>query len=112
MTSEEIKRIKQQFFAEDIVIPDQAYPHPLPPDLAPWYVYLPDSGHSILCFLDGFYDPVSLGTDDAWQQMCPVPVRTVLRGWRMLESWPIALSGFSYDSARGLLLTDPADEEF
>lgn len=87
------------------------YPGGLPEALAPWHLYLADAGHSIVCLLEGHTaSPPSV--DD----LCPVPVKTVLRGYRFekIDGMPVvvATTGFTYDPDLGLVPLHPEDEEF
>lgn len=102
--------IQQQFFAgTSFLIRGKAYPSPLPNDLEPWYCYTSDGGHSLLALLDGLIEPDE--PNQLWQQLCPVPVMTVLRGYHLHEGFIVAEQGFRYDSQLGLQ-TDPNDDEF
>lgn len=90
---------------------DRAYPGTLPEELADWHLYLPDCGHSILCLLDGHTD-----TNPIFEDLCPAPVKTVLRGYRIVAiddiPVPVTQSGFTYDEMFGLRILEPADGEF
>lgn len=79
----------------------RAYPRPLPTDLAPWYLYLADSGHCIAVLLPGHEN----------QGTCPAPVKAVLAtGWHSTPTGHI-VSDLPYDTDLGLC-TDPAHTEF
>lgn len=100
--------IADQFGASAV---NRPYSGGLPPDLNEWHVYLPDAGHSIVCLLEGHCDqPPTLG------DLCPVPVKTVLRQYRIEHiqglAIPVAQAGFSYDQTYGLSILNPSDEEF
>jgi hypothetical protein len=90
---------------------ERVYSEKIPEELADWHLYLADGGHSILCLLDGH-----AGSSPTFEELCPVPVKTVLRGYRFetIEDTqvPVAQSGFTYDETFGLRILDPADEEF
>ncbi|WP_327391469.1 hypothetical protein OG728_39020 (plasmid) [Streptomyces microflavus] len=88
----------------------RTYPRPLHPDIAPWYCYVLDGGHSILVSLDSeaLADPP--GWQDLMDNLVPAPVKAVERaGWRMVEGFPV--SRLPYDPELGLL-TEPGDDEF
>jgi hypothetical protein len=62
---------------EDIsfmVVPDKTYPG-IPAELKPYYVYLRDAGHCILCIPEKFRADAK---DDPDMYECPVPVKYVL----------------------------------
>ncbi len=73
----EIARVRAA--ASDAHWQERPYPRPLPPELAPWHVYPPDAGHSILCVLHAHLP--SVDWHDVSPQLIPVPVRSVLRGY-------------------------------
>ncbi len=54
------------------------YPAPLPAELADWYCYTSDGGHSILVLIEGEFDEEK----PVWQELCPAPVKAVLRDYR------------------------------
>ena len=88
------------------VVPGKTYPTPLPGELAPWYAYTADGGHSIAVALAGFY---TRGGDPA-EFLVPAPVRSVIRaGWTAQDGWIIC--DLPYDAETGLI-TDPADGEY
>ena len=89
----------------EFLVKGKRYPSQLPPNLEEWYCYTSDGGHSILCLLEGLIEGGEL-----WQQLCPVPVKTVLRGWRVQDGFLVATTGFQYDEKIGLI-TDPEDDE-
>lgn len=82
-------------------------------ELAEWYLYQPDCGHSILCLclLEGHIDTIP-----TFQDLCPVPVKTVLRGYcfEIIEDIPVpvAQTGFTYDDTFWLRILETEDEEF
>lgn len=103
MTPEEIvKEVCGEFY-----VPGKQYPYPLPPELVHWYCYTSDGGHSIAALLDGLIEP----NEELWQQLCPLPVKTLLRGYRIKKGFVVAEKGFRYDSTIGLR-TSGVDDEF
>ena len=95
----------QHWRASALSVPGKTYPSALPPDLAPWYVYPADSGHSLMAI------PKSLhGTNAPEDLLVPVPVRTVLReGWETHDGWLVVPA--HYDPDLGLVVPDD-DMEF
>jgi len=88
------------------IIPGKSYPEPLPPDLAPWYVYTQDGGHQIAIALASFYRPGASPADF----VVPAPVRAVLRqGWTVRDGWVVC--DLPYDTDMGLI-TDPGGNEY
>ena len=75
----------------------KSYPTPLPPELARWYCYPLDAGHSIVCLPKQFYQESA----DRTGYLVPVPVKTVLRGYEQLGEYIIV--DVPYDSTLGLL---------
>lgn len=85
-------------------VPNKSYPG-LPKELEPYYVYLSDSGHSIVVVLENTYhggDPV--------QHLCPASVKTVLRNGYRIEDG-LVWCRIPYDEELGLL-TPHEDYEF
>jgi len=89
-----------------IAVPGRRYPRPLPVDLAPWYTYTVDGGHSILVLLDN--DLVDTG--DPLDRLVPAPVRAVLRAGYRLEGGYV-VTDLPYDVTLGLI-ADEGDDEF
>ncbi len=89
----------------EIVLPGRPYPHPLPWDLEAWHVYTADGGHAILCAVEGWHG-VPITADD----IMPVPVRTVLRGWWGIRDG-VPVTDAEYDPELGLIVAED-DEEF
>ncbi len=86
------------------------YHSPLPEELAPFYCYPLDAGHSILAV------PAGLGLENIehlehWTEyLVPVPVKTILRlGWTWQRDVPVV--DLPYDPELGLVV-DPIDEEW
>lgn len=88
------------------VVSGKSYPSQLPGELAPWYVYTADGGHSVLVALAAFYAP---GADPA-EFLVPAPVRAVIRaGWTAQDGWLVC--DLRYHPGTGLI-TDPGDDEY
>jgi hypothetical protein len=81
------------------------YHSPLPPDLDEWYCYPSDSGHSILCVLQGIYK----GGEDPTDYMVPVPVKAVLRRYILHKGFVFV--DLPYDPELGLI-TEEGDDEY
>ena len=81
------------------LVPGRTYPGSLPAGLAEWYCYTIDGGHSIACRL----------ASDPDAGLLPVPVRTVLRGYRVTAAGVIV--DLPYDDELGIV-TPPEDDEF
>ncbi|MFD4406703.1 hypothetical protein ACFWPH_28470 [Nocardia sp. NPDC058499] len=83
----------------DQVVPGHRYHTPLPPDLAPWYLYTTNGGHSIL---------VTLGGEG---QEIDAPVKSVLRqGWTITDTGLVHCP-LPYDPVLGLTIAD-GDAEY
>lgn len=84
----------------------------LPKELEPWYAYMSDGGHSIVCLIEGRFE---LDNGPLCQYVCPVPVKTVLReGWSTQageDDLTYIVTKARYDDNLGLV-TDANDEEF
>lgn len=77
----------------ETVVPGRPYPHPLPPDLAPWHVYIEAAGHCIAFAVDEF-DP----DQDPREYMLVAPVRMVLdQGWTIRDG--VVVVPFAYSTA-------------
>jgi hypothetical protein len=83
----------------------KAYPTPLSPELARWYCYPLDAGHSIICIPKQFYQENA----DFIDYLVPVPVKTVLRGYEQQGEY--IMVDVPYDSTLGLI-TPPDDDEY
>lgn len=105
MTPKEI--IEKNFAGTSFLVRGKTYPKELPSDLSPWYCYTSDGGHSILALLEGHFEE----EEDLFQCLCPIPVKTVMRGYRIHKGFVVATKGFEYNSRIGLV-TDPDDDEF
>jgi len=100
-------QIIEDFFAgTPYLVRGKQYPEPLPNELAEWYCYVSDTGHAVLALIDGHY------TTDApdWQELCPVPVKTALRDYRMNGDF-VAVGSVEYNDEIGLRVPE-GDEEF
>ena len=84
----------------------KSYHTPLPDELRPWYCYTTDGGHSILALLKGGYDRTN---EDLWQEMCPCPVKAVLRDYEIVDGYTVV--PLKYSKSHGLM-TDSGDDEF
>ena len=60
---------------EPWVLPGRTYPHSLPDDLAPYYCYTRDGGHSILVVVENEYRP----GDSPVRFIIPAPVKMVMK---------------------------------
>ena len=92
------------------------YHRELPPELQAWYVYPFDAGHSILVLLEchlketGFaYLDGTMGKKWAEKHLVPVPVRTILRKYRLLGGYVVV--DLPYSSLIGVECHE-GDEEF
>lgn len=87
------------------IIPGKSYPQPLPPDLAPWYVYTQDGGHQIAIAIASSYRPHA----DPAEFVVPAPVQAVLRqGWTIRDGWVVC--DLPYDATLGLMTDQDASE--
>jgi hypothetical protein len=104
---DKVKIIEKIFAGTNYHVKGKQYHSPLPPELQDWYCYTVDGGHSILCLLEGQFgqQPSSL----LWQSLCPVPVKTVMRGYRQYGNFIVVVADYSKDLG---LITDPEDDEF
>jgi hypothetical protein len=88
------------------VVPGKQYPRPLPRDLAAWYVYTVDGGHSIAIAIAAHYAPGA----DPREFLVPAPVKAVLRrGWSVQDGWIVC--DLPYEQLSGLV-TDPGEDEY
>lgn len=88
--------------------PQPAYPMTLPADIAPWYCYTVDGGHSILAAI-----PVLLTANPTKPDsfLVPIPVKSVLRGYRIEQGFVVATSpAIGYDRNLGLVVPREDDE--
>ncbi|GAB3435148.1 hypothetical protein [Flindersiella endophytica] len=81
-----------------------SYPGKLPADLAPWYAYFKDAGHSIIVALASTYESVN----DPRAVLASAPVKAVLRsGWEIRAGFVVC--DIPYACLR--LLTEASDLE-
>lgn len=90
---------------EGRLVAGKQYPAPLPADVLPWYAYTRDGGHSIVCALAQHYQPDTDLTDE----LVPVPVKTVLRGYTVRGGYVVVDAAYRPDVG---LVTPPEDDEF
>lgn len=101
------KIIIEQFFENtSYLVPGKQYHSSLPKELASWYCYTTDGGHSILAFIEGEFDQ---DNPEPLNDMCPCPVKAVLRNYRVHKGYPVA--PLKYDETVGLI-TESDDDEF
>jgi hypothetical protein len=87
--------------------PGMTYPNTLPADLAPWYCYPADAGHSILAVLTSQVQP-GKPVEGA---LVPMPVKQVLRLGYTTDAAGYVWCDAPHDLYLGLL-SEPADEEW
>jgi hypothetical protein len=97
--------IEKFFEGTSFLVRGKKYPAPLPAELVDWHCYTSDGGHSILVLIDGEFDEEK----PVWQELCPAPVKSVLRDYRAVGEFIAAK--LKYDSEIGLI-SDSQDEEF
>jgi hypothetical protein len=85
-----------------------SYHTELPPELECHYIYTPDGGHSINCLLEEHAGEAFL-THAVSEHLIPVPVKAVLRGYRIARGYVVV--DLPYDPDLGLL-TEAGDDEF
>ena len=92
----------------ETVLPGRPYPQPLPPDLAPWHVYIKELGHCIAVAVDGVYEP----DGDPWEYMTVAPVRMILgyNDWTMRDGR--VLAEVPYNTVIGAVDCADGDLEF
>lgn len=84
------------------------YHSQLPDDAMPWYVYTQDGGHSAFAIAE-FHARAAFESDDPTQFLIPMPVKIVLRGYRVRDGFLVVDA--PYDNSLGLLTSDE-DHEF
>ncbi len=88
------------------LVTGKRYPTALPADLAPWYCYTSDGGHSIVVVLMNQVQPGATVTDF----LVPAPVKAVLRaGYTLRDGF--VWCDLHYDATLGLV-TEPGDDEY
>lgn len=88
------------------LLPGKSYPEPLPEDLARWYCYTRDGGHSIAVVTEQHYAP---GIDPG-DYLVPAPVRSVLRAGHRVSPEGLVVSELPYSSETGLMTPEGDDE--
>lgn len=89
----------------DFVVPGKSYPTPLPGDIAPWYCYTRDGGHSIVVILVGNYRDKG----DLLDVLVPAPVKSVFRaGYELRRGYVV--TDLPYDPNLGLQTPEEEDE--
>jgi hypothetical protein len=84
---------------EQWVLPGRHYPSLLPEELARFYCYTRDGGHSVIVILENEVMP----GEDPVRFAVPAPVRMVLQsGWVMRRGWPWCQ--LPYDRDNGLIV--------
>lgn len=99
-TQQLIRRILKSYLDES-----KSYYQPLPPELAKWYCYTTDGGHSILVAVKSLYDP----TKGPESFLVPAPVKTVLRGYTRDREYIIVNLPYSHEVG---LIVPAGDDEF
>ena len=103
MTPQEIQTIINQALG-GYLITGKRYPRPLPDDLAPWYCYTADSGHSIVVVAS----QVQAGQPLA-DFLVPAPVKAVLAaGYTLRDGY--VWCDLPYDATLGLVTEAGMDE--
>lgn len=85
-------------------VADKSYYSDLPREVKPWYVYLSDCGHNIVCILARDYQE----DKELTQFLIPVPVKTVLRDYQIKNGYVVV--DLPYNSEEGLLISEEDDE--
>ena len=93
---------------EENVEPGVKYHSQLPAEISQWYVYTRNSGHRILCVLKKNIK-ADMAEADYQERLVSAPVKTVLRGYAIRDSFVIVDS--EYDPATGFV-AEPEDREF
>jgi len=89
------------------VLPGRSYPEPLPDELAPYYCYTRDGGHSILVVIESEYKP----GDDPKAYIVAAPVKTVLKyGYEVRDG--LVWAQIPYDSDDGLAVDVDNEVEY
>jgi hypothetical protein len=101
------KKVNREFAIRrvlgDFLVPGRRYHFPLPPELAEWYCYTRDGGHSILVVL-----AADFAEGDLTGKLVPAPVKAVLRGYKRRGDYIVC--DLPYSEQLGLLV-DSVDEE-
>lgn len=95
----------QRLFSS-VIHPGRIYPHELPADLAPWYVYTIDGGHNIVIAIKSRHN----AEGDPEDYLVPVSVRTVQRlGWTT-DAHGHLICDVDYDPQLGVIVPEDDDE--
>ncbi|WP_130855687.1 hypothetical protein [Olivibacter jilunii] len=99
--------IVERFFdGTEYLVRGKQYHSPIPEELRPWYCYTTDGGHSILALIESHFDPEN---EELLDEMCPCPVKSVLRKYRIFKGYPVVPLEYNDDIG---LVTDTEDDEF
>jgi hypothetical protein len=106
--SEKQKTIERNFCGD--LIDGKKYTRPLPQELAEWYAYTRDGGHSICCVLQQDCRPGVVLSN----HLIPLPVRTVLKDYWVRDDyividvpygrtveWSIPEDDYEFDAGSG-----------
>jgi hypothetical protein len=85
-------------------VADRFYYTDLPLEIQPWYVYLSDCGHNIVCILESDYR----AGEDLTKFLLPVPVKAALKNYRIANGYVVV--NIPYDPKEGLLISERDDE--
>lgn len=105
-TPDEARAIVQRVL-RGYLVAGASYPAPLPAELALWYCYTRDGGHSIVVVLTSQVQP----GEDVEGSLVPAPVKAVLRVGYEARSDGYVWCDLPYDPDLGLV-TDPGDDEY
>jgi hypothetical protein len=85
-------------------VPNRTYYTDLPAEVLPWYVYLSDCGHNIVCVLARDYQE----GEELTKFLIPVPVKAAMRSYQIKNGYVVV--DIPYDSQEGLLISERDDE--
>jgi hypothetical protein len=98
-TQELVRQLSGAYYVEH-----KSYYTDLPTEVLPWYVYLSDCGHNIVCILAKDYQEET----ELTQFLIPIPVKTVLRDYQIKNGYVVV--DLPYSSEEGLLISEEDDE--
>jgi hypothetical protein len=100
--------IEKFFEGTSFLVHGKSYHSELPAIVKDYYCYTSDGGHSILCLLEKIirYD---VPASELWRQLCPVPVKAVLRKYRIQGGFVVVDVPYSEEIG---LQANPEDDEF
>jgi hypothetical protein len=98
-TQELVRQLSGAYYVEN-----KSYYTDLPMEVRPWYVYLSDCGHNIVCILARDYQEET----ELTKFLLPVPVKTVLRDYQIKNGYVVV--DLPYNSEEGLLIAEEDDE--